>query len=434
MPEFADHDAQTGLRGSRQAMADLAALLAQDAHGTGEVAHHGVVTIALRQDAGLLRLSPEHTNTLRQHVTLRLASALRPQDQIYALTEREWLVLLPTLPSPASVQLAMLRMQRALHVEAPQFPGDPFEFLATCGGAFAPDHGDDPDHLLQSARIALWYADRMREPTALYHPGMEQDNVRRSRLLQHLQEALHKNELQLFLQPQLTLTDLSCRHAEALLRWSPPGESNEIEPQQIITLLEEIGQRARFNRWLFQRTAQYFAQLTDSGYPDVRLAVNLTARDLLDLELPDLVGQSLALWRVPPERLTLEITETAAVQETRETCIVMQRLRTLGCRLSIDDFGSGYANMAWLQRMPVQEIKIDKRFIQSTRPRDQKITRAIADLAHTLGVDVIAEGVETPETLEFVRSIGCTRLQGFLYGQAMDLERFRAFLQQEQPT
>jgi EAL domain-containing protein (putative c-di-GMP-specific phosphodiesterase class I) len=423
LPEFADRDAQTGLRGSQQALADLAALLAHPARDT-EATHHGVVTIALRPDAGLLRLSPAHTDSLRQHVTLRLAGTLRPQDQIYALTEREWLVLLPAIPSPASVQLAMLRMQRALRADPPRFPDESFEFLATCGGAFTPDHGDDPGHLLQSARIALWHADRMREATALYHPDMEQDSARRNRLLQHLQAALHKNELQLFLQPQLTLTDHVCRHAEALLRWSPPGETSEIEPWQIIDLLEESGQHARFNRWLFQRTAQYFAQL-----PNIDLAVNLTAGDLLDRELPDLVGQSLALWRVPPERLTLEITENAALLETQETCTVMQRLRALGCRLSIDDFGTGHANMAWLQRMPVQEIKIDKRFIQSTEPRDQKIAHAIADLAHTLDVDVVAEGVETPETLEFVRSIGCTRLQGFFYAQAMALEAFQAFLQ-----
>ncbi|MDR2165362.1 MAG: EAL domain-containing protein [Zoogloeaceae bacterium] len=417
MPDLPERDPEPGFSHIRQAIVDLAALQRKAPSGC-----HGLVIVTLPANAGLLRLSAEYAETLHRDIAWRLAGVLRARDQLYTLSPWEWLAILPSLPSPAAVSLAMLKMHRVFLQSAAQCPHRDPDFQIACGAAACPEHGDDPQHLIQSARIAALNASAANDWSALYHFDMEQRSVHRARLIRQLQEALQKNELQLFLQPQIDLADQRCRHAEALLRWRQPGDG-WTNPARIVELLEEAGLRPHFNRWLFQQAALCLARFADVDR-SFGLSINLTANDLLDPEVPDLIGQALATWRVSPERLTLEITETAAVREAREVENVLLRLRGLGIRLSIDDFGTGHANMSYLQRMPVQEIKVDKSFIASDTPRNREIARSIMELAHKLGLEVVAEGVETPEILDFLRELACERLQGFLYSPALPLEEF----------
>ena len=415
----------------RQALADLRALIGGKVSSDDPQAScHGLVIVHILPNAGLLRLPSERASMLRRDVAWRLAGTLRTQDSLYALEPWEWLALLPNLPSPASVPLAMIKIHRLfLQATYPQYDG--IELQIRCGSAIAPEHGNDPQHLIQSARIAALNAHMENDWSALYHPDMEQRSARRAHLAQRLQNALQQDELQLFLQPQVNLVDQHCNHAEALLRWWSPDDGKWMDPLQLVDLLEEMGLRPHFNQWLFQRGALYLARLAEAGQP-IGISINLTANDLLDPEVPDLIEQALSTWRVSPERLMLEITETAAVQEGREVEDVLLRLRNLKIRLSIDDFGTGHANMSYLQHMPVQEIKVDKRFIQFDDPRNREITRSIMELAHKLGMEVVAEGVETEEILNFLRELSCDRLQGFLYSQALDLDAFLAWRQRHE--
>jgi len=431
LPEFLERDPETGLSSMRQALADLHALTGGSAASEESQAFcHGLVIVNILPNAGLLRLSSERSAMLRRDVAWRLTEMLRPQDSLYALEPWEWLALLPRLPSPASVPLAMLKMHRLfLQTTYPQYDG--IDLQIRCGSAIAPEHGNDPQHLIQSARIAALNARAENDWSALYHLDMEKRSAHRAHLARKLQEALQQNELQLFLQPQVNLIDQHCIHAEALLRWWNTDEGAWWDPMKVVDLLEEIGMRPHFNQWLFQRAALYLARLAEAGQP-IGISINLTANDLLDPEVPDLIEQALSTWRVSPERLTLEITETAAVQEGLEVEDVLFRLRNLQIRLSIDDFGTGHANMSYLQNMPVQEIKVDKRFVRFDDPRNREITRSILELAHKLGLEVVAEGVENEEILDFLQTLSCERLQGFLYSPALDLDTFLTWRQQHE--
>ncbi|MDR3352467.1 MAG: bifunctional diguanylate cyclase/phosphodiesterase [Zoogloeaceae bacterium] len=421
MSESLAFDPGTGLPRLRHAIADFARWRQEE---NDPEKCHGLVVLDIKPSAALLRLSTEAGELLRQEVSWRLADVLRPNDRLYVLGQWEWLVLLFSLPSPASVSLAMLRLNHTLQPPLQELGSEGFLLQPVCGGAVCPDHGGDPQHLVQSARIAALHASEQEEWSALYRPDMEQRSSERADLSRRLQSALLGGDLQLFLQPQIDLADCRCRSAEALLRWKHPN-GQWVDPVVAVELLEQAGMRPDFNRWLFQRAALYLSQLREKKQ-EIRISINLTARDLLDPEVPDLLEQALATWSLPPGSLTLEITETTAVRESREVEDILRRLGAMQAQLSIDDFGTGYAGMAYLQHLPVQEIKVDKRFIrnlaQSTR--DREITASIIELAHKLGMHVVAEGVESIEAKKCLEDMGCERIQGHLYSPALPMEAF----------
>lgn len=423
-----DLDPGTGLPRLRQALLDLSQLHLDQ---PGQTACHGLVLLTLQANATLLRLAPEASEPLRWEISHRLGSALRPQDRLYVLGTWEWLALLPSLPSPASVPLAMLKLRRVMQQPPLEVGGSELGTQSLCGGSIGPDHGQDPLHLIQSARIAALHANQQNEWSALYHADMEQAQARQISLTRELQEALAEDRLQLFLQPQVNIATGRCHHAEALLRWQR-RDGEWVSPPLIISALERAGLRHNFNRWLFQHAALYLHQLREAAQ-EVNLSINLTAHDLLDPELPDLLAQALDTWRLGSERLILEITENVAVSESREVVAVLHRLRAMGIRLSIDDFGTGYAGMAYLQHLPVQEVKIDQRFIMplTDSPKAQEITQAVIQLAHKLGMEVVAEGVETRESLECLGRMGCERAQGHWHSPALPLADFMAWLQRQ---
>jgi EAL domain-containing protein (putative c-di-GMP-specific phosphodiesterase class I)/GGDEF domain-containing protein len=419
-----DRDPSTGLPRLLQALTDLVRLR-QD---TDHQACHGLVILSLQPNAALLRLTHETSELLRREISWRLASVLREQDRLYILGSWEWLAILPGLPSMVAISLAMLKLHRAFHQPALEINGHDLDLQAICGSAICPDHGNDPQHLIQSARIAALHSDQQHEWSSIYHPDMEQGNIQHIHLARKLNDALWEDQLQLFLQPQMDIRNNRCRHAEALLRWQQP-DGEWINPSHAIEILEQSGLRPNFNRWLFQRTALYLSMLRDT-HKDMNLSINLTANDLLDPEVPDLLAQALSTWNLSTSHLTVEITETIAVQESREVEEILRRLRAMNVRLSIDDFGTGYAGIAYLQHLPVQEIKVDKRFVLplAKSPRDQEITRSIVELAHKLDLQVVAEGVETPETLDYLKRMNCERIQGFLFSKALPMEAFLDWL------
>ncbi len=420
-----DMDPGTGLPRLRQALSTLSQLRLSD---TDSKTCHGLILITLQANATLLRLAPEASEPLRWEISQRLGTALRPQDRLYALSPWEWLALLPNLPSPAAVSLAMIKVQRACQQPPLETTDSELGTQILCGAVIAPDHGTDPLHLIQSSRIATLHAHSQNDWCALYHQDMEQAPGRQATMNRELQDALAEDRLQLFLQPQVDIATGRCLHAEALLRWQRE-DGNWVSPEIIVSALERAGLRHSFNRWLFQHAALHLHELQEAGL-DITLSVNLTAHDLLDPELPDLVAQALDTWRLPTEGLILEITENVAVSDAREVVAVLHRLRDMNVRLSIDDFGTGYAGMAYLQNLPVQEVKIDQRFILplTLESKEREIASAVIQLAHKLDMEVVAEGVSTPEALECLLQMGCERAQGFLYSPALPLPEFMAWL------
>lgn len=417
-------DPATGLPGLPVALAEIVRLTQQLAP------QHcvGIIDFAVLPDSVLLRLTPEADLTLRTEITRRLAGALRPQDRPYSAGHWEWLLVLADLPSSVPLMLSMMRLDALFADPLPAIDGSFLTLRVACGGALCPDDGLDPRHLVQSSRIACMTADRAGTRYAAYDPAMEKTDSALQQLHAELPRVLAGAPgLSIHLQPQIDLTTGSCVGCEALLRWHLQA-GDHIPPNHTLAAVERLGLRGTFTRWLLQQALQIQHRLRAEGIPIV-LSINLSANDLLDPELPELIAQTLATWDLAPECLLFELTETLMIEDIEQVIDVLQNLRKQGFHLSIDDFGTGYASMIYLQRLPVQEVKIDQSFVRyaETSQRDREIIASLAQLAHRLDMAVVAEGVETVETAEIVAQLGCDRAQGFLYAAAMPLEEFIAW-------
>ncbi len=418
-----DHriDRAAGLPGLGIASADIARLAQQ----LGPLQCIGIIDFAVQPSPALLRLTPEAERALRAAIARQLAGALRPQDLLYAAGHWEWLIVLTALPSSVPLMLAMMRLDALFADPLPSLDGGSLALQVACGGALCPDDGADPRHLVQSSRIACLSANRSGSRYATYDRAMEQADHAQQQLHAELPRALAGAPgLEVHLQPQIDLHSRRCVGAEALLRWRlQAGEP--IRPNRALATAERLGLRSTFTRWLLQQAMQIQQRLLAEGISIV-LSLNLSASDLLDAELPDLVAQTLATWELSPDCLLFELTETLMIEDIEQVIEVLQRLRQMGFQLSVDDFGTGYASMSYLQRLPVQEVKIDQSFVRfaPTSQRDREIIASLAQLAHRLDMTVVAEGVESTEADALVARLGCDRAQGFLYAPAMPLDEF----------
>jgi len=393
----------------------------------------GVIAFMVHPDSAFYRLSPESSQRLHQEISHRLQDILRETDHLYAINQQEWLIVMPALRSSATLTLAMLRLRQQFDERRLVVDGLALHLPVSCGASVSPDNGEDALHLMQSARIARLHAEGRGNEGLLYDPAMEDLDERMQRFDHDLRAAFFgDNGLQLYLQPQIEAQSRRCVGAEALLRWrrrgADGGPGHWIPPPDVLAAIERLGLRPQFNRWLFNAAGRIGQQLARAGL-DLRLSINLSANDLLDSEVPDLLELALGTWNVAPATIRLEITETSMVQESHAVSDVLKRLRALGTSLSIDDFGTGYSGMSNLQRMPVQEVKIDQRFIRDIveSPRDQEIAEAIIGLSHRLGLQVVAEGVETAAAADLLTTKGCEWLQGYLFSPALPLDDFLAW-------
>jgi EAL domain-containing protein (putative c-di-GMP-specific phosphodiesterase class I) len=420
-PEDSHLDLATGLP-------RLSAALTEIARQMQEVSPErciGIIDFLVLPEPALYRLAPEADHGLRSDITARLSAMLRPQDKLYVLDHWEWLVVAADLPSSAPLLLAMMKFA-ALFDSPLQANDDSLLMLrVACGGALYPDNGEDPRHLVQSSRIACLAAVRSDSGHALYDPAMEQVDKSQHLLHAEMPRALAGYPgLALHLQPQVDLRSGACVGCEALLRWTlPNGEA--IPPHRALATVERLGLHGKFTRWLLQQAIQIQNRL-QAEQIEIILSVNLSAHDLLDTELPDLLAQTLATWDIAPGCLLLELTETQVIEDTAQVIDVLRRLRTLGFQLSVDDFGTGYASMSYLRRLPVQEVKIDQSFVRhaESSEHDREIIASVVQLAHRLGMVVVAEGVETEAAAEIVTRLDCDRAQGYLYAAAMPLDDF----------
>jgi diguanylate cyclase len=379
----------------------------------------GLIVVRAPLRPQMLRLTQEATLALQSEIEKRLKDGLRETDHVGLLGPWEWLVTQPDLATSTPVVLAMLKIQRLISDLPLYLPASQTRIEFSIGAASHPDSGEDPQYLIQSARIAAMAADHLPDRFALYDPAMEATGDANQRHLDELKSAIGTSALQLYLQPQIDIAGGRCRHAEALLRWRLP-DGTDVPAPDTIALVEQGGLRPRFNRWLVQQGVQSVARLDEAGV-DISISLNLTANDLLDSELPDLVEHTLAFWNVEPRRVQFEITETIVVADTQEVIHTLDRLRSLGVRLAIDDFGTGYAGMSYLSRLPINEVKIDQSFIRriNESPTDYEIIASVTALAHRLGMEIVAEGVESDAVFGAVKALGCDRVQGYLFSRAL---------------
>ncbi len=298
---------------------------------------------------------------------------------------------------------------------------------AGIGMACWPLHAADADTLLSRAEVAMYAAKRRGNGALMYDPSIDAGSAQTLSLLTELRQALVQNELRLYLQPKLSLDSGVVVGAEALVRWQHPTRGL-VPPVQFIPFAEQTGFIRQMTIWIFEEAARHWQMLHDDGLRLV-LSVNLSTRDLLDTELPQKFEALLIKHRVPAEAFCLEITESAIMDDPQRALGTLNGLSALGFKLSIDDFGTGYSSLAYLKKLPVDELKIDQSFVRNmeTDSDDAKIVRSTIDLAHNLGLCVVAEGVENAVVWNMLRELNCDQAQGFHMGKPMPADQFAAW-------
>ncbi|GKS86583.1 EAL domain-containing protein [Acidovorax sp. SUPP1855] len=363
---------------------------------------------------------------LLQAVAERISGQTRsPQAVIARLGGNEFAMLMPGADEAAARDMAQ-RILRAF--ETPMAFGDrTVDLSAGIGIACWPGAAHDADTLLSHAEIAMYAAKLRLSGALLYEPSMDSSSAVSLSLLTELRRAVDRNELRLFLQPKVTLTGQPGHAAEALVRWQHP-ERGMVPPLQFIPFAEQTGFVRQLTLWMFEQAVIFLAQPRVQPLA-LRISINLSTRDLLDPELSNRLGALLARHGVSAESFCLEITESAIMDEPLRAEAMLNLLSEQGFKLSIDDFGTGYSSLAYLKRLPVDELKIDKSFVigMASDDGDEQIVRSTIDLAHNLGLSVVAEGVETVSILERLRALHCDDAQGYYISRPLPMDDFLAW-------
>jgi diguanylate cyclase (GGDEF)-like protein len=296
-------------------------------------------------------------------------------------------------------------------------------FLSACAGAsIQPSQANGTNSLLIHAESALYHSKAEGPGTyQLFDSAMTQQVKRKLIIHNELHRAIEQEDLQVFYQPQVLIQTGALVGFEALARWQHPT-LGWISPAEFIPIAEESGIIVKLGEWVMQTAATQAAQWIAQGHHGFRMAVNLSVKQFAGQKLPDVVHRVLTTTKLPAHFLELEITESLALQNITETLGTLHACKALGVKLAMDDFGTGYSSLAYLKRYPLDALKIDQSFVRNITQDagDAAITRAIVAMAHSFGMSVIAEGVETVEQLEFLRNLGCEEFQGYLFSRPVD--------------
>lgn len=305
---------------------------------------------------------------------------------------------------------------------------------ATIGITLFPEDGDSTEKLLQKAEQTMTLAKtRSRNRYQFYIASVDSEMRRRRELEKDLREALPRNQLYLVYQPQISYRDHRVVGVEALLRWQHP-ELGMVPPDQFIPLAEQNGNIITIGEWVLDQACRQLREWHDQGFSELRMAVNLSTVQLHHNELPRVVNNLLQIYRLPPRSLELEVTETGLMEDISTAAQHLLSLRRSGALIAIDDFGTGYSSLSYLKSLPLDKIKIDKSFVQDLLDDDDDATivRAIIQLGKSLGMQVIAEGVETAEQEAYIIAQGCHEGQGYHYSKPLPARELTVFLKQAQ--
>ena len=343
--------------------------------------------------------------------------AVRDGDMVARLGGDEFAVLLRSGDSALGLAVAQ-RIERSFAAPL-ALDEHTVDIGASIGVASWPQHAADANVLVNRAELAMYSAKRRSSGALLYDPSIDVASAQTLSLLTELRQAVDRDELRLYLQPKLALDSGKLVGAEALVRWQHP-ERGLVPPLQFIPFAEQTGFIRVLTIWIFGEAARHGRTLHDLGL-DLTISVNLSTRDLLDADLPQKFELLLAKHAMPARAFCLEITESAIMDEPQRALATLDRLSAAGFKLSIDDFGTGYSSLAYLKRLPVDELKIDQSFVRNmkTDASDAMIVRSTIDLAHNLGLTVVAEGVETAQVWDLLRDLRCDQAQGYHMGRPM---------------
>ena len=359
-----------------------------------------------------------HTgDRLLQQVGPRLTSALRESDTVARLGGDEFAAVLPAT-GLNDAEVASGKILQGLE-EPFQIDGHSLQLGASIGIVGFPEHGEDGDTLMRRADLAMYVAKRDRGSYAIYQAEHEEQASDRLTLSADLRGALRSNQLELHYQPKINVHTAAVTGVEALARWSHP-ERGMVPPDVFIPIAEQTGLIGSLSDWVLRTALQQSLAWATEGL-QLSVAINLSMRDVQDLRLPDQVKRALDQVSVDPRFLKLELTESMLMVEPERTLQVLHRLDKMGVSLSIDDFGTGFSSLARLATLPVREVKVDRAFVARMMISESSslIVRSTIDLAHNLGLTVVAEGVEQEETLRHLENLGCDEAQGYWISRPM---------------
>ena len=372
-------------------------------------------------------LGHHHGDILLYQVGSRLKRVLFEPDFVSRLGGDEFAVLLPRLAAAGHITTVIQKIMKAL--EAPfAIENLPIAVEASIGVALYPDHGADAEMLFQRADVAMYEAKRTGSGYAVYATELDQHSPRRLALMGALRQAIDQNQLLLHYQPKVSLTTGRVIGLEALVRWQHP-EYGLISPDQFIGPAEQTGLIGPLTRWVLHAALSDDRAWRRAGKP-LTVSINLSARNLHDSRLPGQLAELMRARGGSPERLELEITESAIMADPVRALEILSQVHGTGIRFSIDDFGTGYSSLAYLKKLPVDAIKIDKAFVINMvkDPNDAVIVRSTIELGHNMGMTVVAEGVENQETYQRLIELGCDAAQGYYMGRPLPVADLNQWL------
>jgi diguanylate cyclase (GGDEF)-like protein/PAS domain S-box-containing protein len=366
----------------------------------------------------------------------RLQATVGASDTVARLGGDEFTVVLEDVESVPAVERMAREILTAFSMPLEVDERHDVSITPSLGLSLYPDHALVPTDLLKFADTAMYQAKAEgRNTYQIYNETMDAESRRRATILASLRKALDRGEFRLVYQPRMALADGRITGVEALLRWHS-AELGEINPVVFVPLAEESGLILQIGEWVLAEALATLKRWRSHGLHEISIGVNVSVLQLLRSNLPEQLRNLIHDLGVPANRIELEVTESMVMQNAEQTTHVLNELRKLGVTLAIDDFGTGYSSLVYLKRLPIDTLKIDKEFIGDlTRdPDDEAITATVITMGHSLGLNVIAEGVESEQQLSYLREQGCDEIQGFWLSPPLDAHRCLAFIRSWQPS
>ncbi len=372
-------------------------------------------------------IGARNTETIISTLIQQFEKGVRPNDSILRTGRFEFVVLTPKILNQGHAILAANKIAGILSLPI-RISGQDRMHAFSIGITLTPEHTTDPEQLFRYAELASIAAKRTQQPYQLYSPDEMRHVVTDWDIEGDLERAIANGELCLHYQPKISAHTSEVLGAEALMRWNHPSHG-AVPPSKFIPVAEKIGIMPKLTWWCLN-TALRERILWDDTAKNLSIAVNISALDLVDNGFAKAVTNSLGIWNTRPESLILEITEGSFMQDISLSANILNQLHNFGIRISIDDFGTGYSSLSYFQRLPANELKIDRSFIFNIQNDElnQHIVSTIIQMAKRLNLNVVAEGIESGEMQQVLTELGCDTMQGYHIARPMPLESFIAWL------
>ncbi len=368
-------------------------------------------------------------DTLLTEVAERLRRSVRASDTVSRTGGDEFNILLTEIPHADDINMIAQKVIDSF-IQPYVISGNEFGISTSIGISIYPEDGETMEALFKNADIAMYHAkEQGGNSYQFFNTAMNIRSTERLRIESWLRQALARGELTVYYQPQLMIDTRRVMCAEALVRWRHP-ELGMLEPGRFIPLSDEIGFITAIDEWVLRTACAEFKELHNAGLPDLCVTVNLSAKDLQKSDLEKRIAWILRDTGFDPQHLNVEINENVAMRNLGQTLPNIIGLAELGVGITIDDFGTGYSSLGYLKKLPITKLKIDQSFIRdiATDSDDKAIFSALNTMAQNMKLRVVAKGVETEEQLDYLRSIGCQEMQGFLFSRPLSAEQFSEFV------